>query len=346
MKKDLPLISIIVPVYNVEAYLTKCLDSILEQSYKNIEVILVDDGSIDNSGPICDEYAVRDQRIKVIHQKNAGLSGARNAGLEVIVGDYIMFVDSDDWISSATCETAIKNTLENDADIVFWSYIREYSDRSLPRYIYDKDITFEDTSYEELLLRVLGNTNSPEMLDSLSSACNKCYRVKNIAEKVRFVDTKYIGTEDLLYNVEMFLLSKKACYIHEAFYHYRKTAKSSLTSIYNDDLINKRKNLFNALVQALPADVDEVYHNALEKRIALDSLGQFLNVIQSNKKATVKYKLIHNILHDDMYRPALRNLSTKGMKIHWRLYYGMAKFGFCPGVYILSYAIKILKRMV
>lgn len=97
MKDD--LISVIVPVYNVEKYLHKCINSILNQTYKNLEIILIDDGSTDNSGKICDEYALKDNRIKVIHKENGGLSSARNAGLDICSGDYIGFVDSDDYIA-------------------------------------------------------------------------------------------------------------------------------------------------------------------------------------------------------------------------------------------------------
>ena len=92
------LISVIVPVYNVEPYLRKCVDSILAQSYSNLEVILVDDGSPDGCGAICDEYAAKDARVRVIHKPNGGVSDARNAGLDIMTGDYVAFVDSDDWI--------------------------------------------------------------------------------------------------------------------------------------------------------------------------------------------------------------------------------------------------------
>ena len=92
------MLSVIVPVYNVEAYLPRCVDSILAQSYSNLEVILVDDGAKDASGAICDAYAAKDPRVKVIHKENGGLSSARNAGLDIALGEYIAFVDSDDWI--------------------------------------------------------------------------------------------------------------------------------------------------------------------------------------------------------------------------------------------------------
>ena len=111
------LISIIVPVYNVEAYIHQCIKSIIEQSYKNLEIILVDDGSKDKSGKICDDYARKDKRIKVIHKKNGGLSDSRNAGITVATGKYIAFVDSDDWIEKNMYEKMYNECEKFGADI-------------------------------------------------------------------------------------------------------------------------------------------------------------------------------------------------------------------------------------
>ena len=116
------VVSVIVPVYNVEQYIRKCIESILNQTYNKMEIILVDDGSTDNSGIICDEYSKRDKRIKVIHKINGGLSDARNAGLDICTGDYIVFVDSDDYIKNNMIEMLHKDILEKRADISVCSY--------------------------------------------------------------------------------------------------------------------------------------------------------------------------------------------------------------------------------
>lgn len=102
------VISVIVPIYNTEKYLAKCLDSLINQTFQRLEIILIDDGSTDNSGQICDEYAVKDDRIKVIHKTNGGVSSARNAGLDVVTGSYIAFVDPDDYIDSDMYEVLYK----------------------------------------------------------------------------------------------------------------------------------------------------------------------------------------------------------------------------------------------
>ena len=117
-----PIISVIVPIYNVEPYLRECLDSIIDQTYKHLEIILVDDGSSDRCGDICDEYATKDPRIRVVHQENSGLSAARNAGLDIAKGDYIVFIDSDDWVAKNICETVLSVAEGQQADLVCFGF--------------------------------------------------------------------------------------------------------------------------------------------------------------------------------------------------------------------------------
>jgi len=123
------LVSVIVPIYKVEKYLNKCVDSIMKQTYKNLEIILVDDGSPDNCGKICDEYAQADERIKVIHKENGGLSDARNEGIKIANGDYIMFVDSDDYLSLDCVEHLYHTSIEHNADLVIGSN-KKFDDES------------------------------------------------------------------------------------------------------------------------------------------------------------------------------------------------------------------------
>ena len=135
-----PLLSIIVPIYNVEQYVDRCIQSILNQTYQNLEIILVDDGATDCSGAIADSYAAKDKRIKVFHKENGGLSDARNYGLEHVTGDYILFIDSDDFIVNIMCERLITVASSNNADIVSCNY-----------YIYrgDDDISIHTMSVQD-----------------------------------------------------------------------------------------------------------------------------------------------------------------------------------------------------
>jgi len=131
-----PLVSIIVPIYKVEPYLRRCLNSIVNQTYTNLEIILVDDGSPDGCPQICDEYAAKDKRIVVIHKKNGGLSDARNAGLDICKGEYISFVDSDDWVADVYIEALLNSVSENNADMAIANFLRtnQFYKLSIPNY--------------------------------------------------------------------------------------------------------------------------------------------------------------------------------------------------------------------
>lgn len=142
-----PLISVVVPIYKVEEYMSRCVDSIINQTYKNLEIILVDDGSPDNCPAMCDDFAKKDNRIKVVHKKNGGLSDARNAGMAQATGDFISFIDSDDWVDVDMIETLVNKALENSSDIVSCG-VRMVWENDQPSKMLTKnheEITFTDT---------------------------------------------------------------------------------------------------------------------------------------------------------------------------------------------------------
>lgn len=178
-EEDLGLVSIVVPVYKVEAFLDECVSSILSQTYRDIEVILVDDGSPDGCGTICDGWAARDDRVRVVHQENAGLSAARNSGVDVARGNWVMFVDSDDYVGPDFCRRPLELALEHDADLVVFGFQRIDEDGSaLPSCPTD-------------ILGVQGVLDPDEALVALASrklndyAWNKLYR-RELVEQVRF----------------------------------------------------------------------------------------------------------------------------------------------------------------
>ncbi len=210
-------ITVIVPVYNVENYLNKCLDSIITQTYKNIEIIVVNDGSTDNSGEICQEYAQKDNRIVYIEQGNAGLSAARNTSLDNMSGDYVTFVDSDDWIEQDYLETLYKKIVEYQADIAVGNY---YSFNESEGMFYFHILG--DSCYEKVYDNVSIFENlyeSHEMKSfALISAWGKLYKV-GLFEQLRF-DIGKLG-EDGYLNQKIYLLAEKIVYIHKGIYSYR-----------------------------------------------------------------------------------------------------------------------------
>ena len=176
-----PLVSVIIPVYNVERYLAQCLDSVINQTYPNLEIICVNDGSGDGSPDILRRYADEDARIQVIDKANGGVSRARNDALDCARGEYIMFVDSDDWVEPDACENAVNAMREYDADIVMWSYVSETENRSSRKVIFPETTVFEKEEVRAKLHRrfvgAMGEELShPELVDSLCPVWGKLYR--------------------------------------------------------------------------------------------------------------------------------------------------------------------------
>ena len=216
-----PLISVIVPIYNVEAYLTRCVKSIQNQTYRNLEIILVDDGSPDHCGSMCEELAQKDNRICVIHKENGGLSDARNSGLEVAKGEYIAFVDSDDYVAPDFLQTLYDNLVETGSDVALCSYQvvtgEDFSKKQgakPPVYIYDR---------KELLLNLYDANH--EDATFFIVAWNKLYK-KNLWEQVRFPKGKIHEDEATTYRI--FDLCKKGVYVKTPLYGYF-TSDSSIT---------------------------------------------------------------------------------------------------------------------
>lgn len=200
-------ISVVVPVYNVEKYLSECLESIIAQSYKNLEIILVNDGSSDNSGNICDKYSEKDTRIRVIHKKNCGLSDARNTGIEYATGDYITFVDSDDFIDRQYIDILIKNMVTYNADISCCDYIRTTK----------RNYDFHIKKVGESTLLESEDGIKFYLKKEIVSAWGKVYK-KEIFSILRFPSGKI--NEDISTIFKAFINAKKIVYINNKLYYY------------------------------------------------------------------------------------------------------------------------------
>lgn len=218
------LFSIIVPVYNVEKYLDKCLASILRQTFKNFECIIIDDGSPDNSNAIIDKYVKLDQRFKVIHQKNMGISAARNAGLDIAKGEYVVFVDSDDYIADDYLEKFALKIADTDADIVICGFIEAYKD-------YEKNKVFAVESTEVIKQNILADIWP-------SYVWNKCYK-KDLFTNIRFPVGKIF--EDILTIPELCLYAQKIVCIPDKLYYYNRQNENSITTNMSSE---KMYNLF------------------------------------------------------------------------------------------------------
>lgn len=227
------LISVIVPIYNVGEYLERCVNSIIMQSYSNIEIILVDDGSIDNCPEICDRYKNEDSRIKVIHKMNGGLSDARNAGLNISAGEYIAFVDGDDWIQKDMLQILHQKLLQNQAQIASCGIQLVYSDGKKKKYINPKEKNYtRDEAAKEILIG--------DRIDV--SACNKLY------SRYIFEDLRYpVGEnhEDVAIILQIIRKVERLCTVEYIGYNYFQRNGSISNTKSRANIINMLEHAEN-----------------------------------------------------------------------------------------------------
>lgn len=324
-----PLVSIIVPVYNVSEFLPQCMDSLIRQSYHNIEIIAVNDGSTDNSLEILNRYAQKFPQIKIISQTNAGLSAARNTGIDASKGEYLCFVDSDDWMDTDTCQKAIEVVQKNNVDIVCWNYVKEYRARSISVRCIKTDEFYNENNIKNLYRRIVGPIKEelafPQYLDSLSTAWGKLYRSELIKKSsISFVSTKEIGTEDLLFNIEVFNHIQRAYLMADCLNHYRKYNSTSLTATYKPDLIEQWTNLQNRILTIIGQD--EELKQAYFNRIALSIIGIGLNECTSKESLKSKKVKINSYLSSKYANQALKQLNLRYFPVHWKVFFGSAKY--------------------
>lgn len=235
----MPKLSVIVPVYNTEKYLRKCIDSILAQTFTDFELILVDDGSTDKSGAICDEYARCDHRIRVVHQENAGVTRARKAGVALSKGDYVTYVDSDDWIDSNTYSNIMFHIEMHNADIGIFAIALE---KSLPIVIsncigegvFSKE-RLQETVYQRMLFDYSLNRSGV-----IASLCNKVIKREIIQKSIAVIPNELDYGEDAIAGY-LCMLNASTVYIsNEPFYHYRD---NPLSVSHMDSSVMKKRIL-------------------------------------------------------------------------------------------------------
>lgn len=204
-----PVISIIIPVYNVEKYLERCMNSVVKQTYTKLEIIVVDDGSTDSCPQMCDKFAQKDERIRVIHKKNGGLSSARNAGIDAATGDFLMFVDSDDYIALETCAIVVSK-IDDGTDIVSFLFQRVYDNPNLNEKIKENDET-KIVLGRELFKNYINRTDFTHMV------CDKAFR-RELFDGVRFIEGRL--AEDMAICYKLIGKADAAVSINQVFYYY------------------------------------------------------------------------------------------------------------------------------
>lgn len=346
-----PLISVIIPVYNAEAYLRECLDSVVNQTWKNLQILCVDDASKDHSLEILQEYARRDSRITAFSKENEHVSKARNFALAHARGEYVLFLDSDDWLDPETVETAVRTACEQDADVVMWSYVRELGAESRKKHIYDGDVVFEGEKVKTCLYRrMIGpfgeETANPENMDALCPACMKLYRTELLREHgIEFYDIRQIGTyEDGLFNLDVFSHTRKAVFLERYFYHYRRDNTASVTTAYKVQLPDQWDKLYELMRRHIAENnLDDTFQTALSNRIALSVVGLGINEMENPCGAGSKIRRLRELLQRPHYRTALKELDISRLPIHWKVFFLSAKLHWASGLYLLLLVIQKIR---
>lgn len=319
-------ISIIVPVYNAEKTIRRCLDSIINQTYKNIEIVIVNDGSLDSSMDICKEYVKYDDRIILINQDNRGVSSARNTGIEVSTGDYIQFVDADDEIKKNMCLEML-NTLEaNELDCVICGMERNFciNNKIIKNYISIDDKIIDNVSQDDYFIEVY-------TANYLNAPVNKLYKSSIIKKnKILFEIGISLG-EDLLFNLNYFKQVKKYAVLSKTYYVINEENNHSLTRKYNDnkiiflEIIHKEldayfRNLSNY-------EICKQYNYLFYMRSIYICLEQIINCDASINE---KRKYIRKIKENQYFSDSFRTQSIRSLEL---LYY----IFFINNVYPITY---------
>lgn len=324
--ENLGVVSVIVPIYNVEKDLHRCIDSLQNQTYPYLEIILVDDGSPDKCGEICDTYAARDSRMKVIHKQNAGLGMARNSGLDAATGEFVLFVDSDDYVSSTHVENLIRVMVGEQADLVVGGYVRNFLDG-------DKRICKTTDSLQVLkdnqiipagLMPILGaDPSASGDVDRQMSVWINLYRKDLVdALNLRFVSERDYVSEDLFFNIFYILNAKAMALIPDCGYFYSENP-NSLTHSYRPDRFVKYCKMLRyeteilkqyGIFEMAELRVYRTFIMKIKKCIAL--------IACSNMKWSQKWRECKCILQDPVFEKVLNSYvgHVSGKKQKLQLY--------------------------
>jgi len=297
-------VSIIVPCFNTEKYLPACIDSIINQSLKDIEIILINDGSSDSSGNIIDFYAQKDNRIIAPHQNNRGISDAKNKGLEIATAPYVLFVDSDDYIDKEMVQALYQRAENSFADLVVCNIIKELEDGS----IFD----ILDLEEKELEMKEIGLTNFYSNYATSRKLglynCNKLYYREIILEyNLRFSNSIYFG-EDALFNLCYYLHINKIAITQKSYYHYRQRAGSIVNSIQTDKILQSANRFEIFMHYALYYQQDQLLAENFPCLFSRFLQGGIINSIDNSVPPKELYKQMEEVGDKRFFFPLMKKM--------------------------------------
>lgn len=291
-------VSIIIPIYNTEEFLERCMQSVIGQTLTDIEIVLVDDGSTDESGSLCDKFADKDNRIKVIHKSNEGVSIARNAGIKIAQGEYIGFIDSDDWIERDMYYDLYNKAQETNAEIVMCDAITKYEGRE------DEEDTITQLKASGIIKR---QDIFPNLLIEIAGAAWRCIYKRSFLEEnnIKFPENLKIS-EDRIFNIFAFGYCKQFYYIKNGYYNRFVRMGSAVNSYHKDSIdiaIDGRKRTMEALDIAWNGD--ESYKTIYENHIVVSAYSAINSIFYKESLLNLKEK--YTAVKDICNKPEVRN---------------------------------------
>ena len=311
-----PKVSVIVPVYKAEKYLAECIESILRQSFLNFELILVDDGSPDGSGDICKRYAQIDNRLKVIHQNNSGVSAARNAGIAISKGEYIAFIDSDDSVDETFFENAVEAIEQSEADLYISGLMMEFWKDKMKEKIIPYGIQQEVIFTPKTLLEHM-EVSYPQIC--ICGPWCKLYKRAIIEEhNIRFEKSLQYG-EDTYFNLDVLRVCRLICFSSDIFYHYRRDSEESLFSRFHRDTFEVHQTVYGKMCQLMQESCcDKAAMNRFEGLYFSLLVGGIHEYYKHYHESTVleKQELVKKVTEDNyVQRTTFRNIRGAKNKV-------------------------------
>lgn len=330
-------VSVIVPVYKVQKYLSRCVESLINQTLKEIEIILIDDGSPDQCPEICDEYARKYNNIEVIHQKNAGLGMARNVGLEIAQGMYIAFVDSDDYLDRRALENLYEIANTNSADTVLGTYCRVDNEGNIVKGqtpIKNKVFEGKEDIKNNVLVNMLGSPKEyHDDIYLMMAVWMGLYSNKIIQDNnLRFCSERQFISEDIIFDMDYYSLAKKVIITDKYYYYYCENG-SSLTLSYREDRFEKNKILFKEIERKC-----EILGLDIPDRLDRSFIGRARQCIYSEAKYNKYLKArinIKKICKDDYLRVRLNRYDIKYLCLKQKLFLFLMKKNLICLIYII-----------
>lgn len=344
----MPKVSIVIPIYNVEKYLDQCVRSAINQTLQDIEIILVDDESPDGCPQMCDKYAKQDSRIKVIHKKNGGLGFARNSGLEVATGEYVTFLDSDDFVDLFTYEHLYNIAITNNLDALYYKFKRFTDEKEVYVSTLINEIKeYKDKEVKDLMLDIIASEPSAKVDRRIQcSSCTAIYKLDIIKDySILFHSEREIISEDMVFNLDYLNYAQRVAFNDGVHYHYRVNP-ISLTSTVRTDRFNKNLRMYNFLINKLS-------HWGLNSAIGKERCQRFLigysrtaisQFLCSSKSKREKKEWLNETLSSSIWEELYKEYTWRKLPLYPRYFFKFCTMKNTVYLFMLCRIKKLITR--